>query len=216
MQPVFLVAAIRPTLSSGATEFFHEVTACANVIDRFVHKDVMQPELRLVIPDRLLALKAVGDIDVWKAVIVEIERAASPGPAGAGNGITQGRLFEAAVGLSKTKPISKGHRRSSQAILSRVETPQAQMLQAVHSWRGHSDHQQVEPAIGVEIRQRVGHAEAMRLGHRLAGHVGEVAAAVILVKVKAGKITHDHQAKVAIAVEVRERGAVNAPPAFLA
>ena len=47
-------------------------------------------------------------------------------------------------------------------------------------------------------------------------HVGEVAPAVILVKVKAGKITHDHQVKVAVAVEVRQRRAVNTAPAFWA
>src|SRR6266567_8682419 len=246
VEPVFLVAAVRPTRTSRPTEFFHEVNRSGNVVDCLVHKDVVEPELRLVIPDRLLALQAVGDIDVWKAVIVEIKRAAAPRPAGTGDGIIQGSfvtlcplqtsslspiahregggggrgpstlLFEAAVYPSKKKTISKGHRRSSQAILSRVEAPQAQMFQAVHSWRGHSDHQQVEPAIRIEIRQRVRHAESVRLGDRLAGHVGEVAAAVILVKVKAGKITHKHQVKVAVVVEVRQRRAVNATPAFWA
>ena len=43
-----------------------------------------------------------------------------------------------------------------------------------------------------------------------------MAVAVILVKVKAGKIAHDRQVKVAVAIETRERSAVNAAPAFWA
>ena len=89
------------------------------------------------------------------------------------------------------------------------------MLQPVHRGRIHPDHQKVESSVGIEIRQRVAHAEGVRLGDPLAGHVGEMAVAVVPVKVNAGEIAHDQQVQDAVVIQINKRRAVNAPTAFL-
>src|SRR5258708_27985075 len=116
VKPVLLVAAIGPAVASSAAEFIHQVTGSRHIINALLHEDIVQPKLGLVIPHRLLALEAVGNIDVWKSVIVEVEHAATPGPAGAGERIAQVRLFEPFIGPRKVKTVSEGHRWSPQAI----------------------------------------------------------------------------------------------------
>ena len=69
----------------------------------------MQPEFRLVIADRLFALHAIGDVNIRKTVVIEIKRAAAPRPAGARDGIAEGRLLEPAVFPRQVKPIAEGH-----------------------------------------------------------------------------------------------------------
>ena len=89
------------------------------------------------------------------------------------------------------------------------------MFQPVGGRRVHSDHQHIEPSVGVEICQGVRHAEGMRLRDPFARDVREVAPAVVRVYVDARKIAHDEQIEVAVGVQVAQRGAVGAPPAFL-
>src|SRR5207302_137983 len=74
--------------------------------------------------------------------------------------------------------------------------------------------QKVESSVGVEIRQRVSHAESMWLSDPLAGDVDEMAVAVVPVKVSAGEIAHDQQVQGVVMIQIDERRAVNATPAF--
>src|SRR5262249_36932014 len=112
-QPVFFITAIRPALAPSPAEFLHQVTAGCPIVDRVINKDIVQPKLRFVITNRLLGLETIGDVDVLKPVSVEIERAAAPGPAGAGYGIVESRLFEPSFGARQVKPVSKSHGGSS-------------------------------------------------------------------------------------------------------
>ena len=88
-----------------------------DVIYSDVYVDIVQPELRLVIPDRLFALHAIGDVNVRKTVVIEIKRAAAPRPAGARDSVAHGGLFESAAGTSNVQPVAKGHRRTALAVL---------------------------------------------------------------------------------------------------
>src|SRR5215472_10209967 len=97
-KPVFFITAVGPPLASSASKFLREVTVCSYILDGIINKDIVKPELGLIIANRLLALETVCNIDIRKTVVVEIERTATPGPAGVGDGTVHGRLFEATVG----------------------------------------------------------------------------------------------------------------------
>ena len=163
----------------------------------------------------MFALHAIGYIDIRKTVVIEIKCAAAPRPAGARDGLAEGCLFESAVRPRQVKPVAKGHLTSHGPFFGCAGARQTEMLQPVHRGRIHPDHQKVESAVGIEVRQRVAHAEGVRLGDPLAGHVGEMAVAVVSVKVNAGEIAHDQQVQVAVVVQVNKRSTVNAPTAFL-
>src|SRR5438094_5323284 len=100
----------------------------------------MQPILRVVIPNGLLRLMAVGDVNIRKTVVVKVKRTAAPRPTRASNGFTERRLFKPAVGSRQIKPVPESHPRTHGAILGPVRTPRAKMLQPVNGGRIHADH----------------------------------------------------------------------------
>src|SRR5207302_9550331 len=134
------------------------------------------PELGFVVADGLLCLVAVGDVSVRKTVVVEIECATAPGPTGALDGIVERRLLEPPSGPRVAEPVPECDARALRLVFGNPRSPQTEMFQTVRDGRVHSNHQNVESSVRVEVRQRVCHAERMRFGDPLAGDVGEMAA----------------------------------------
>ena len=88
------------------------------------------------------------------------------------------------------------------------------MLEALSGRRGHADHQQVQPAISIKIRQGRRHAEAVRLSDPAARHVDEMDVPIVMVKIDSRKIADGCQVELAIAIEIGQRRAVDSTPSF--
>src|SRR5437867_6083784 len=112
VQPVLLVTAVRPASGPCASEFRHEISARRQVVRGVGRVDIVQPELALVVPDRLFCLVAIGDVNVRKSVVVEIECAASPGPTRACDGIGEPGSFEPPIGTGEVETIAESHART--------------------------------------------------------------------------------------------------------
>jgi len=59
-----------------------------------------------------------------------------------------------------------------------------------------------------KIGQGVRHAEGVRVWNPGCGDIGELAFAVVLVKIETGKVTDDNKVEIAVVVQIRERSAV--------
>src|SRR5439155_9420993 len=93
-QAVFFVASIR---LSSAVKFVGrglEIKIQRGIKPGTRRVDVVTPELGLVIPGGRPALMTVDDVNVQVAIIVEIERSRTPGPAGPRDLVAQLGLFE--------------------------------------------------------------------------------------------------------------------------
>src|SRR6267378_3464753 len=99
-------------------------------------------------------------------------------------------------------------------IFRDIRAPQSEVFETVHGWRIHADHQQVQPAIRVEIGQGVTHAEANGISNKLAGNFNEMPVPVISIEIQACEITHHQKIEMFVAVETHERAAIGAPPAL--
>ena len=148
----------------------------------------MQPDLGFVVADGLFCLVAVGNVNVGKTIVVEIERTAAPGPTGARDGIVERRLLEPPIGPREVEPVPECHARTHRVVFENPRSPQIEMFQTIRDGRIHSNHQNVKSSVRVEVRQRVCHAERMRLGDPLASDVAEMTATVVPVKINARKI----------------------------
>ena len=89
------------------------------------------------------------------------------------------------------------------------------MFEPVHGRGGHADHEQIQSAIAVKIGQGVRHAEGVRVWNPGCGDISELAFAVVLVKIETGKVTDDNKVQIAVVIQIRERSAVRAAPAFV-
>src|ERR1043166_4901711 len=130
-KPVFFIAAVGPARAPGTIEFLREVIACDRVIDGFINKDIVKPELGFIIANRLPALESVCNIDIRVTIIVDVECAATPGPAGAGDGSVERGLFKSPAGLCREKPVPKGHGGAPRSVISRIRPPESEVFQPI-------------------------------------------------------------------------------------
>jgi hypothetical protein len=74
------VASIGISTPSRRGKFSAEVGSRDRVILRISDVDIVQPELRLVIASGLLRLVSICNINIRISIVVEVKRAAAPGP----------------------------------------------------------------------------------------------------------------------------------------
>src|SRR5439155_27302853 len=157
----------------------------------------------------------VGDVNIGKTVVVEIKRAASPGPAAPRDAVAQRALAKTAATLTEVEPVSVHKPDSHGAGVGKARADQSQMRQPVHGGRMHSNDQEIEKTVLIEVSDGVCHPGGVRLVEPLGGDIREMTAPVVPVQVGSAKITHDHQVQATIVIEVHQRCAVSAPPALL-
>ena len=213
-EAVPFVAAVGMATGAGASKFGLEVKVDGGIRLGFGDKSVVQPILRFVIADGAAAFEAIGDEKVEEGIVVKIKGGATPGPTGAGDVIAQDRLFETAVLAREVESVAVHHAERHGTVFGDIGAPEVEVLEAVDGGGGHADHEEIETAIGVEISDGMGHTESAGIRDPGIGDIGELAHAVIEIKVDAGEVADDDEIEMAIGVEICERGAVNAAPAF--
>src|SRR5437879_3045310 len=91
-----------------------------------------QPERALfVIAHGLSTLVPVGNVHVNKAVVIEVKRAATPGPAGAGYRGIERRWFKSTSRCGQQKPVAVRHARTKGVVDFKTRACQTQMFKTV-------------------------------------------------------------------------------------
>lgn len=143
----------------------------------------------------------VGDVKVGVAIVIEIRRGRSPGPAGAGHLVLEGG-FDEAVSLAQVHPVTVAHRHAHfrQVLFSgRLDS---QRLQTAGRGRSHARHVKVNLSVRIEVIEGVGHAKTVALVDHRPADIGECSVARVEVGVEPREVTDHHEVEILVGIEI--------------